>query len=98
MEDNYFYLLLDAGDRVLIDGNVKYLVTEKDGGSITILNVDDNDTMKLTGRDIETYFWTIDEHGELTVEFSEEKERLQPEEDFDSVQRRMAESLDNLWA
>ena len=82
MDDRYFYMLLDKGDSVLLDGSVKYHVTAKDDNSIIVTDAVNGDVMKLTGKDIETYFWKLDELSELTVEYSKEKEARLLEQEY----------------
>ena len=89
MEDRYFYMLLDEGDSVLLDGIVKYHVTAKDDKSIIVTDAVTGDVMKLTGQDIETYFWKLDELSELTVEYSKEKENKLLEQELHTYEMKL---------
>ena len=74
MDDVYFYLLLDKGDMILLDGEEKYLVADKDDESMTLKDLtSEMEPWRLPICDLEKFLWELDAESYLTVEYSEEK-------------------------
>ena len=73
MNDIYFYLLLDKGDMILLDGEEKYLVADKDDESMTLKDLtSEMEPWRLSVSDLEKFLWELDAESYLTVEYSEE--------------------------
>lgn len=85
----YFYMLLDKGDRVLLGEKEVYTVSDKGSDFLTLENITDKDTWKLSAEDLEKFLMTLDGLSELTVEFSDEKKERFVKERAQDIAFRM---------
>ena len=92
MNDVYFYLLLDKGDMILLDGEEKYLVTDKDDESMTLKDLtSEMEPWRLSVSNLEKFLWELDAESYLTVEYSEEKSAKYAQMEADYATEREVE-------